>query len=80
MRILFLGAGGRTAETQAQAAHFVAVCQGAKFDACVSPDIVRSLWEKWVFLATPAGMTTLMRGSVGQIVATRDGEALMRQL
>ena len=46
----------------------------------LSPNILLTLWEKWVFLATLAGMTTLMRGSVGQIVATRDGEAMTRQL
>ena len=31
-------------------------------------------------LATLAGVTTLMRASVGEIVATRDGEALIRRL
>lgn len=75
-----LTVGGRTADTQAIAARFVELCQTAKFNARLSPDIVLSLWEKWVFIATLAGITTLMRGSVGQIMATANGESLIRQL
>src|SRR3546814_16196611 len=37
------------------------------------------MWEKWVLLATLAGMTGLMRGTVGDIVATADGRALIEQ-
>ncbi|UXI69654.1 ketopantoate reductase family protein [Tahibacter amnicola] len=44
-----------------------------------SGNILDVMWEKFVFLATLAGMTCLMRASVGQIVATPDGEALMRR-
>jgi len=35
------------------------------------------MWEKLVHLATIAGMTTLMRASVGEIARTRDGTAIM---
>jgi hypothetical protein len=34
------------------------------------------MWDKWVLLATLAGMTCLMRGSVGDIVATASGTKL----
>ncbi|HNC51462.1 MAG TPA: ketopantoate reductase family protein [Accumulibacter sp.] len=74
-----LTAGGRTAETQAMAARFVEICKAANFDSRLSPDIVLSLWEKWVFLATLATVTTLMRASVGQIMETALGESLIRQ-
>jgi 2-dehydropantoate 2-reductase len=33
------------------------------------------MWDKWVFLATLAGITCLMRGSVGDIVAAPGGSA-----
>jgi 2-dehydropantoate 2-reductase len=36
------------------------------------------MWDKFVFLTTLAAMTCLMRANVGAIVATADGEALMR--
>ena len=44
-----------------------------------SERIVDAMWEKWAFLSTLAAMTCAMRGSIGQIVATPDGTALMRR-
>lgn len=38
--------------------------------------IEQAMWDKWVLLATLAGMTCLMRGSVGDIVATASGTKL----
>lgn len=52
----------------------------ASFAARASDDILLEMWEKWVLLATLAGMTCLMRGAVGDIVATIDGRALTEQL
>ena len=45
------------------------VLSGAGFDATASTTILPSMWEKWVFLATTAGITCLMRGTIGEIVA-----------
>jgi 2-dehydropantoate 2-reductase len=42
---------------------------GAGFDARLSENIIRDMWEKWVFIASAAGITSLMRGTVGDIVA-----------
>lgn len=53
---------------------------GASFISRPSDDILLEMWEKWVLLATLAGMTCLMRGTVGDIVATADGRALIEQL
>jgi 2-dehydropantoate 2-reductase len=39
------------------------------FDAHLSPDILREMWEKWVFIAAAAATTCLMRTSVGDIIA-----------
>ncbi len=42
---------------------------GAKFDATASDGILQAMWEKWVFIASAAGLTSLMRASVGDIMA-----------
>ncbi len=42
---------------------------GAGFDARLSDAIRLEMWEKWVFIATAAGMTCLMRAAIGDIVA-----------
>lgn len=45
-----------------------------------SADILAAMWEKFAFIATLAGLTCLMRGSVGEIVVTADGADLARRL
>ena len=57
-----------------------ALMDGAAFDARVSQEIEREMWEKWIFLATLGGITCLMRGSIGDIVAAPGGLDLIRQL
>ncbi|HEV8059044.1 MAG TPA: 2-dehydropantoate 2-reductase [Gemmataceae bacterium] len=58
-------AGGLSPRVEAVAAAMA----GAGFESRASDKIVLDMWEKWVFLATLAGMTCLMRASVGDIVA-----------
>jgi 2-dehydropantoate 2-reductase len=48
---------------------------GAGFDARPSDAIVQEMWDKWFFLATLAGITCLMRGSIGEIASTPRGAA-----
>jgi 2-dehydropantoate 2-reductase len=45
------------------------VLSNAKFNAHLSERIIPEMWEKWVFIATSAGITCLMRAAVGDIVA-----------
>lgn len=45
----------------------------------VAESIMQDMWEKVAFLSTLAGMTCLMRASVGDILATADGRALMKR-
>jgi len=59
---------------------FIALCKQAPFASVHAEDIEQALWDKWVFLAAMAGMTTLCRGSVGEILATPYGESLLRQM
>ena len=49
------------------------VLSSGGFEVRYSDDVVRAMWEKWVLLATLAGMTCLMRGNIGEIVATTGG-------
>lgn len=58
-------AGGRSARVDAIAAQFA----GAKFDATLSENISQDMWEKWIFIASAAGLTSLMRASIGDIAS-----------
>lgn len=46
----------------------------------VSEQITIELWEKFIFLASLAGITCLMRASIAEIAATVDGAAFARTL
>ena len=48
--------------------------QSGKFGAVASEHIVQEMWEKWVFLASLAASTCLMRTSVGNILAAPGGK------
>lgn len=76
-RLVFGERDGRASERTAALADLM---KRAKFDSALSDDIMLEMWEKFVLLATLAGMTCLMRASVGAIVATAEGEALIREL
>ncbi len=45
-----------------------------KFGSVASEHIVQEMWEKWVFLATLAASTCLMRTSIGNILASPGGK------
>jgi 2-dehydropantoate 2-reductase len=64
-----LTVGHRSAAHENIARDFYALCENAGFDRLYSDNIEQSLWDKWVFLASLAGMTTLCRGHVGKISA-----------
>jgi 2-dehydropantoate 2-reductase len=61
--------GGRSAEQGPLAAGAATALVGARFDARATGQILQEMWEKWVFLATLAGTTCLMRAAIGDIVA-----------
>ena len=52
---------------------------GARFNSRLSDSILQLMWDKWVFIATLAGITCLMRATVGDIVAA-DGAELANAL
>lgn len=45
-----------------------------------SDNVDQALWNKWVFIACGAAMTSLMRGSIGSILSTDDGASLIGQV
>ncbi|MEJ8853023.1 2-dehydropantoate 2-reductase [Variovorax robiniae] len=55
--------GGRSARVDAIAAAF----DPANFTSTASDNIMQAMWEKWVFISSMAGITTLMRSSIGDI-------------
>jgi 2-dehydropantoate 2-reductase len=54
--------------------------QGCGFDAKLSTEISREMWEKWALLATIGGATCLMRGNLGQIAAAPSGTEFISRL
>jgi 2-dehydropantoate 2-reductase len=71
-----LTVGHRAPEHEALAKELFELCKQTDFNSAYSENINQALWDKWVFLATLAGMTTLCRSSVGDIVATPYGREL----
>ena len=68
--------GPRAASQKAVCEAFATACAGAKSDIKPSDAIEQAMWDKWVLLATLAGITCLMRAPVGDIAATGSGAAL----
>jgi 2-dehydropantoate 2-reductase len=54
-----------------------ALMEGVRFQAKLSEAITLEMWEKWVFLATLAGSTCLMRSTIGDIVGAPGGRAFL---
>jgi 2-dehydropantoate 2-reductase len=52
------------------------VFRGAGFDTAISEDILRDMWQKWVWLASLGAVTCLLRGNIGEIAAVPGGAEL----
>jgi 2-dehydropantoate 2-reductase len=50
-------------------AEIARIFEGVRFDARSTPTILHEMWEKWIFIAALAGITCLMRATIGDIVA-----------
>jgi 2-dehydropantoate 2-reductase len=64
-----LSFGERDGSRSPRAENILKEFTGAGFDPRLSESILQDMWEKWVFIATSAGITSLMRAAVGDIVA-----------
>jgi 2-dehydropantoate 2-reductase len=69
--------GARTEAQAPSAGALESALKMGKFEARLSRNIMLEMWEKFVLLASLAGMTCLMRANVGEIAGTQDGAALM---
>lgn len=80
-RIVFGELDGRLSE---RAVAFRDACHAAGFEAEVSPDIRATLWDKFVLLATNAGLTTLLRKPAGEVYTDPEimdlAQAMMREV
>ncbi len=72
--------GERSGEMTERVKGIERLMTGARFEARASETIVLNMWEKWVFLATLAGCTCLMRAAVGDIGAAPGGTELVLRL
>ena len=62
-------------------AEFCAACEGATaLNARASNSLERAIWEKFVTLSALSATTSLMRASMGQILAHPETRAIQRQL
>jgi 2-dehydropantoate 2-reductase len=50
------------------------VMESGRFGAVASEQVLQDMWEKWVFLASLAASTCLMRSAVGNILAAPGGK------
>jgi len=68
-----LNFGERDGKLSVRVRAIAEVMASGNFGAVASENIVQEMWEKWVFLATLAACNCLMRGSVGDILASPGG-------
>jgi 2-dehydropantoate 2-reductase len=75
-RVVFGELGGRKS---ARAEAFLAACARARsgFDAELSADVERAIWEKFVFIVGLSGLTALTRRSIGPVRSDPDTRALL---
>jgi 2-dehydropantoate 2-reductase len=60
--------GPREAALSERAQAIAELFSQAHFESRLSPSILQEMWEKWVFIAACAGITCLMRATIGDIV------------
>ncbi|QUI72616.1 2-dehydropantoate 2-reductase [Pseudoalteromonas sp. M8] len=58
----------------------IAQLKTAHFNLRVSKHIKLEMWEKFVFINALAGVTCLLRGTVGEILQTRNGQSVAMQI
>jgi 2-dehydropantoate 2-reductase len=73
----YITLGEQTGEMSDRVLSLESALDRAGIIASAVPDIVQKMWEKLVHLATIAGMTCLMRASVGEIARTAYGAELL---
>jgi 2-dehydropantoate 2-reductase len=70
--------GGKPA--RASLVELDAACKKAGIEGGLNSNIDQDLWDKWIMLGSIASMCSAMRGSIGDIMASEDGEAIMNEI
>jgi 2-dehydropantoate 2-reductase len=65
--------GARTVPAPPRLADVHAALSGAGFPAALDERITESMWAKWVFIAAIGGVNSLLRGTIGDVVAVPGG-------
>jgi 2-dehydropantoate 2-reductase len=68
----FLSFGEPDGAVSQRAQAIAAALIGARFESKLSNAILQEMWEKWVLIAAVAGITCLMRATVGDIIAANE--------
>jgi len=58
---------------------WAAACRKAGIDGGLNDNINQDLWDKWIMLSTIAGMCASMRGTIGDIMESEDGAAIVAE-
>src|SRR5580693_1246624 len=69
-----LGFGERDGKMSDRVRAIADVVRGCNFDGAASETVLQDMWEKWVFLASIAASTSLMRAPIGIILAAPGGK------
>ena len=59
---------------------FYQLCRKADFQTVLSDNIDQDIWEKWIFIATIAGSTTLFQTSIDNISKKPNGKTFIQNL
>ncbi|WP_290062397.1 2-dehydropantoate 2-reductase [Amycolatopsis solani] len=68
-----LAYGARTEPAPPRLADVDAALNGAGFPAVLSGRITEAMWAKWVFIAAIGAVNSLLRGTIGEVVAVPGG-------
>ncbi|MEC5318136.1 ketopantoate reductase family protein [Brenneria populi subsp. brevivirga] len=72
--------GEISGETTPRIQQIDALFQNIGVAAKLSGDIMRDMWEKWLFLSSLGAIACLMRGNIGQVAAAEGGKAFATAL
>ena len=79
-KIKRLSFGCRYEVNQDIANDFYQLCRKADFQTILSDNINQDIWEKWMFIATIAGATTLFQTSIDNISIKSNGKTFIQNL
>jgi len=70
----FLSFGEQNGVMSERAKAIASTLAGARFESKLTDIVLQEMWEKWVLISTVAGITCLMRATIGDIIAADAGD------